>query len=93
MKDDVLAVLFKFSETKWAHEILKWNISYSCAENFINQANRTDNDIQGDRYEAVFARYRCNNPEIIEKYWIFLLKVGFMGVHLELKMLVWYNER
>lgn len=59
-------VIFKFGENRWINEIINGTLSFSCAEAFVTQAKKTDNEIQGDRYEGVFARLKPDDHRIPE---------------------------
>lgn len=56
--------LFRFSEHRWVNSIIKGELSFSCAGLFVEQATITKNDIQGDCFEAVFARLKRDDPRI-----------------------------
>lgn len=64
MYDDRIIILFKFGEKKWMQKLVDGNVNFSCAGNFINQAIKTGNVIQGDPYEGVFARLKVSDPRI-----------------------------
>lgn len=64
--NDNAIILYKFSEKQWIQKLLDGELSFSCAGAFIFQAKKTGNKVQGDEYEAVFARLDKNNPKIEE---------------------------
>ena len=64
MQNDSIILFFKFSEYQWIKKLSEGNISFSCAGKFIHQATHTSNEIQGDRFEGVFARLLPNDPRI-----------------------------
>ena len=57
-------MLFKFGEQRWMEKLVAGNINFSCSGNFINQALKTGNVVQGDPYEGVFARLKNDDPLI-----------------------------
>jgi hypothetical protein len=59
-------MLFKIGERQWIEKLYNGELCFSCVGKYIKQAERTKNDIQGDRYEAVFAKLLKNNPKICE---------------------------
>ncbi len=59
-------LLFKIGERQWIEKLYDGELCFSCVGKYIKQAERTKNDIQGDRYEAVFAKLLKNNPKISE---------------------------
>jgi len=64
--NDHALLLFRFSEQRWMDKFVKGELSFSCAGNFINQAKNTQNDIQGDILEGVFARLLKSDKKILE---------------------------
>lgn len=70
-------LIFRFSEYRWIKSFIDGNLNFSCAGNYIHQAKNTDNDIQGDEKEAVFARLKTGDSKI-EDY------KGLLGNDLEL---------
>lgn len=64
MDDNRIIILFKFGEQRWMQKLVEGNINFSCAGNFIDQAIKTGNVIQGDPYEGVFARLKSTDPRI-----------------------------
>jgi len=46
--DNHALLLFRFSEHRWINAIIEGTLSFSCAGNFVEQAMKTDNNIQGD---------------------------------------------
>lgn len=62
--DNHALLLFRFSEHRWINAIIEGTLSFSCAGNFVEQAMKTDNNIQGDRYEGVFARLGIMDTKI-----------------------------
>lgn len=63
--DNNALLLFRFSEHRWINAIIDGTISFSCAGLFVEQAMKTDNDIQGDRYEGIFARLKTGDPKVL----------------------------
>ena len=63
---DHAIMLYKFGESRWINQIINGNLSFSCAGAFINQAEKTGNNIQGDKYEGVFARLKKEDQRIDE---------------------------
>ena len=59
-------VLFRFSEQRWIDTLINGELSFSCARAFVKQAIATDNEIQGDKYEGVFARLMPDDKRIEE---------------------------
>ena len=59
-------LLFRFGENRWIQPIIDGTLSFSCAESFVRQAMKTDNEIQGDRFEGVFARLKHGDTKISE---------------------------
>ena len=62
--DDHVLILFRFGEKRWMEKLVQGELSFSCTGAFINQAKRTANDIQGDKYEGVFARLTPDDKRI-----------------------------
>ena len=62
--DNDAIVIFRFSEHRWINAIIDGTLSFSCAGAFVEQAKLTDNEIQGDRYEGIFARLQPDDPKI-----------------------------
>ena len=67
IKNNSGILLSKFGEQRWIDSLINGNMSFSCAGNYILQAKKTGNDIQGDLYEAIFARLYKNDSRIIEQ--------------------------
>lgn len=57
-------MFFRFSEQRWINAIINGELSFSCAGAYVRQAMHTDNDIQGDRYEGIFARLENDDKRI-----------------------------
>ncbi len=66
MNKDRVFLFFKFGVHKWMQKLTEGTLSFSCTGNFIFQAIHTDNDIQGDQLEGVFARLRKDDPRITQ---------------------------
>lgn len=66
MNNNNVVFFFKFGEQRWMEKLVEGNINFSCAGNFIFQAEHTKNDVQGDRLEGVFARLFCDDIRIEE---------------------------
>ena len=66
MDKDRAFLFFKFGIHKWMQKLVEGELSFSCTGSFIFQAIHTDNDIQGDKLEGVFARLRKDDPLIIQ---------------------------
>lgn len=64
--NDHAIMLFKFGEQRWMDKIIEGNLSFSCVGAYIQQYKRTGNEIQGDPYEAVFARVKKHDHIIAE---------------------------
>ncbi len=64
--DDNIIEMFRFSERRWNDCIVNGHLSFSCAGAYLKQAIKTNNDIQGDRYEGVFARLKNGDKRIEE---------------------------
>lgn len=64
--DDHGLLLFRFGEKRWIEKIVEGNLSFSCAGAFINQAKNTGNTVQGDEYEAIFAKLYPDDIRIAE---------------------------
>lgn len=62
-KDDV-TLIFKFGEKRWIEKLVEGDISFSCAGSFILQAKNSKNEVQGDKYEGVFAMLIKSDPRI-----------------------------
>lgn len=61
-----IATIFKFGEQKWIKLLVEGSVSFSCSGNFAYQAIKTGNDIQGDRYDGIFAKLSNNDSRIGE---------------------------
>lgn len=59
-------LIFKFGEYRWMKKLIDGDVNFSCTGAFIHQAESSGNDIQGDRYEGVFARLDNSDQRIIE---------------------------
>lgn len=57
-------LLFKFGEQRWMERLVAGEVSFSCPGNFVYQAKRTGNDVQGDIYDGIFARLEPDDPRI-----------------------------
>lgn len=66
MSKDSVFLFFKFGTHKWMKKLTEGVLSFSCTGNFIYQATHTDNDIQGDKLEGVFARLKTDDPRILQ---------------------------
>ena len=66
MIDDRVALFFKFGKYKWMKKLTEGEFSFSCAGNFIFEAQKSGNTIQGDENEGVFARLKNDDPRITE---------------------------
>lgn len=64
ISENDIALIFKFGEKRWIEKLVEGEISFSCAGSFISQAEHSKNDIQGDKYEAVFAKLTKSDPRI-----------------------------
>lgn len=62
--NDNTILLFKFGEQRWMDRLAAGEVSFSCPGNFVYQAKRTGNDVQGDLYDGIFARLKPNDPRI-----------------------------
>lgn len=62
--NDNAVLLFKFGERRWMDRLAAGEISFSCPGNFVYQAKRTGNNVQGDLYDGIFARLEPNDPRI-----------------------------
>jgi len=60
------AILFRFSEQRWIDAIINGELSFSCAGAFVYQAKATDNTIQGDKYEGIFAKLHPGDERITQ---------------------------
>ncbi len=63
--DDHGLLLFRFGEKRWMEKLVHGEMSFSCAGAFINQATTEENNIQGDKYEGVFARLFKDDKTIL----------------------------
>lgn len=59
-------ILVRFGEKRWMDRMIQGEVSFSCIGAFIKQAIKTGNNVQGDRFEGVFARLRSKDPKIEE---------------------------
>lgn len=66
LKDLAPIVLFRFGEQQWILNEVSGNLSFFCPGKFIWQAQHSENDVQGDQCEAIFARLRADDPRIEE---------------------------
>ena len=66
LSDSEVLFFLKFSERRWLEQIRDGIISFSCAGAFIEQAETSGNNEQGDKHEAVFARLHKSNPKRFE---------------------------
>ncbi|MBE6111694.1 MAG: hypothetical protein E7195_01580 [Peptococcaceae bacterium] len=66
LNEDSLIALFRFGKQKWQDQIIAGKLSFSCVNSYIEQAEATGNDEQGDRFEAVFARLKLSDTRIEE---------------------------
>lgn len=57
-------LLCKFGEQRWMDRLVGGEISFSCPGNFVYQAKRTGNDVQGDQYDGIFARLKPDDPRV-----------------------------
>lgn len=62
--EDDVTLIFKFGEKRWIEKLVEGEISFSCAGSFISQAKHSKNQVQGDKYEAVFAKLIKSDPRI-----------------------------
>ena len=62
--DNDVIRLFRFSEQRWIDAIIHGELSFSCAGAFVHQAKHSANNIQGDRYEGIFARLENGDKRI-----------------------------
>ncbi len=62
--DNNALVLFRFSKHKWANTIINGKLSFSCAGKFVDEAIKDKNDVQGDKYEGIFARIYKNDVRL-----------------------------
>ena len=60
-KETSVPLFFKFGKYKWMKKLANGELSFSCTGNFINEAIKTGNEIQGDAFEGVFARLKNND--------------------------------
>lgn len=63
-KETSVPLFFKFGKYKWMKKLANGELSFSCTGNFINEAIKTGNEIQGDAFEGVFARLKNNDYRI-----------------------------
>lgn len=63
-KETKVPLFFKFGKYKWMKKLSNGELSFSCTGNFINEAIKTGNNIQGDAFEGVFARLKNNDIKI-----------------------------
>lgn len=63
-KETSAPLFFKFGKYKWMKRLANGELSFSCTGNFINEAIKTGNTIQGDAFEGVFARLKNNDDRI-----------------------------
>ena len=63
-KETTVPLFFKFGKCKWMKKLTSGELSFSCTGNFINEAIKTGNNIQGDALEGVFARLKNNDDRI-----------------------------
>lgn len=59
-------LIFKFGEYRWMQKLIEGDVNFSCTGAFIHQAKSGGNDVQGDRYEGVFARLDNSDQRIAE---------------------------
>lgn len=64
--DNHALLLFRFGEKRWMDKLVLGELSFSCIGAFITQAIRTGNDIQGDKFEGVFARLKKDDERIAQ---------------------------
>lgn len=57
-------LLFRFSEYRWIRKFIEGELSFSCAGLYVHEAINENNNVQGDPFEAVFARLERYDPKI-----------------------------
>ena len=62
--DDHALMLFRFGEKHWIEKLIQGELSFSCTGAFINQAAKTGNEVQGDKFEGIFARLEKDDIRI-----------------------------
>lgn len=67
MLDEKLVFCLKISQKQWIEKLSGGSAWFGLIDNYIKQAEETDNNEQGDRYEGVFARCR-RTSNLVERY-------------------------
>lgn len=66
LPENNIMMVIKFGEKRWMKKIADGELSFSCAGAFIKQAETTNNNIQGDLLEGVFAHLYKGSEKINE---------------------------
>lgn len=64
IKENHAIALFKIGKKKWMDKLIKGNINFSCCGKYVQEAIIDKNEIQGDAYEAIFARLKETDPRL-----------------------------
>lgn len=67
MLDEALVFCIKISQKQWIDKLQAGSAWFGAINNYIEEAETSNNNEQGDRFEGVFARCKQNNP-IIQLY-------------------------
>lgn len=58
--------ILKVGENQWMKKLFDGQLSFSCAQAYINQGIQTNNQEQGDPDEGIFAQLFVGNPLIAQ---------------------------
>lgn len=64
--NDHVIMIYKFGEQRWISKVAQGELSFAAPGSFIRQAELTENKIQGDALEAVFAHIPNNDSRLKE---------------------------
>ena len=67
MADETLVLCIKISQKQWIEKLQAGSAWFGAINNYIEEAETSNNNEQGDRFEGVFARCKKNDP-IIQLY-------------------------
>lgn len=66
MQDEKLVLCIKISQKKWIEKLQAGSAWFGAINNYIVQAETSNNNEQGDKYEGVFSRCKKDNPIVIK---------------------------
>lgn len=64
MENEELVFCLKISQKQWIEKLQSGSAWFGAINNYIKQAEDTNNNEQGDRYEGVFARCKKESPTV-----------------------------